>query len=51
LRELVFGTRFGADVSTGELFRNLGVSGGGNLFGGLLLVTFARSAQAAAASS
>jgi formate/nitrite transporter FocA (FNT family) len=49
--ELVFGMRYGADVSIGELFRNLGLSVGGNLVGGLLLVTFARSAQVAAASS
>ena len=49
--ELVFGMRLGADVSIGELFQNLGLSVGGNLVGGLLLVTFARSAQAAAASS
>jgi hypothetical protein len=35
----------------GELFRDLGLSVGGNLVGGLVLVTFARSAQPAAASS
>jgi formate/nitrite transporter FocA (FNT family) len=49
--ELVFGMRYGADVSIGDLFRNLGLAVGGNLVGGLLLVTFARSAQAMAASS
>lgn len=48
--ELVFGLRFGADVSIGDLFRNLGLALAGNLAGGLLLVTFARSAQAFAAS-
>jgi formate/nitrite transporter FocA (FNT family) len=48
--EIVFGMRYGADVSTGDLFRNLGLAVGGNLVGGLLLVTFARTAQAAAAS-
>jgi formate-nitrite transporter family protein len=49
--ELVFGMRYGASVSVGELFRNLGLAVGGNLVGGLLLVTFARSAQAAGATS
>jgi formate/nitrite transporter FocA (FNT family) len=46
--ELAFGMRYGADVTIGELFGNLGVSVAGNLVGGLLLVTFARSAQAMA---
>jgi len=49
--EIVFGMRYGADVSMGDLFTNLGLAIGGNLVGGLLLVTFARSAQAFAASS
>lgn len=49
--ELVFGMRYGAAVSVGELFRNLGLAVGGNLVGGLLLVTFARSAQALGATS
>jgi formate-nitrite transporter family protein len=44
--ELVFGMRFGADVDVGQLLSNLGLSVAGNLVGGLLLVTFARSAQA-----
>jgi formate/nitrite transporter FocA (FNT family) len=49
--ELVFGMRYGAAVSVSELFGNLGLAVGGNLVGGLLLVTFARSAQAAGATS
>jgi formate/nitrite transporter FocA (FNT family) len=49
--ELVFDMRYGADVSVGDLFSNLGLADGGNLVGGLLLVTFARTAQAFAASS
>jgi formate-nitrite transporter family protein len=49
--ELVFGMRYGAAVGVGDLFSNLGLAVGGNLVGGLLLVTFARSAQALAASS
>jgi formate/nitrite transporter FocA (FNT family) len=49
--EIVFGMRFGADVGIGDLFANLGLAVGGNLVGGLLLVTFARTAQAVAASS
>ena len=40
-----------AENRAGELFRNLGLSVAGNLAGGLVLVTFARSAQPAAASS
>ena len=44
--ELFFGRRFGADISFGEIAGNLGVSVVGNLVGGLLLVTFVRSAQA-----
>jgi formate/nitrite transporter FocA (FNT family) len=49
--ELVFGMRYGAAVSIGELFWNLGLAVARNLVGGMLLVTFARSAQALAASS
>jgi formate-nitrite transporter family protein len=44
--ELVFGMRYGADIGIDQLFANLGLSVAGNLAGGLLLVTFARSAQA-----
>jgi formate-nitrite transporter family protein len=49
--ELVFGMRYGAAVSIGELFGNLGIAVAGNLVGGLLLVTFARTAQAVGATS
>lgn len=49
--ELVLGIRYGADVSVGDLFANLGLAVGGNVVGGLLLVTFSRTAQAFAASS
>ena len=48
--EVVFGMRYGADIGTDQLFANLGLSVAGNLGGGLLLVTFARSAQAFGAS-
>ena len=44
--ELVFGMRYGADVSIGDYFANLGLSIASNLVGGLLLVTFVRSVQA-----
>jgi formate/nitrite transporter FocA (FNT family) len=44
--EFVFGLRYGADADVGELFGNLGLAVAGNLAGGLLLVTLARSAQA-----
>ena len=43
--------RYGADVSVGDLFANPGLAVVGNLVGRLMLVTFARTAQAFAASS
>ena len=45
--ELVFGMRYGADIQVSQLLANLGVAVAGNLVGGLLLVTFVRSVQAA----
>ena len=45
--ELVFGMRYGASVDMSGFFANLGLSVGGNLVGGLGLVTFARFIQAA----
>ena len=48
--ELVFGMRYGADVSIADLFANLGLAIAGNLVGGILLVTCVRSAQALAGS-
>jgi formate/nitrite transporter FocA (FNT family) len=48
--EIMLGMRYGAAVSIGDLFANLGLAVAGNLVGGLVLVTFARSAQAMAAS-
>ena len=44
--ELFFGMRYGADIDVGQLLANLVLAVGGNLVGGLLLVTVARSAQA-----
>jgi formate-nitrite transporter family protein len=49
--EIIFGMRYGADVGIGDLFANLGLAVGGNFLGGIVLVTFARTAQAFAASS
>ena len=43
--ELFYGIRFGGPINWSDLLANLGISVGGNLVGGLLLVTFARSAQ------
>ena len=48
--EMFYGIRFGADISYGDLFANLGIAIASNLVGGLALVTFARSAQAVGAS-
>ena len=44
--ELFYGIRAGADIGYSQLFANLGLSVASNLIGGLLLVTFARTAQA-----
>jgi formate/nitrite transporter FocA (FNT family) len=44
--ELFFGIRYGADVGYSDLLANLGIAVAGNLVGGLVLVTFARTAQA-----
>jgi formate/nitrite transporter FocA (FNT family) len=49
--ELVYGIRSGADIGYDQLFSNLGIAVASNLVGGLVLVTFARSAQALGASS
>jgi formate/nitrite transporter FocA (FNT family) len=46
--EIFFGIRYGAGATWTQLFENLGVAVGGNLVGGLALVTFVRSAQALA---
>jgi formate/nitrite transporter FocA (FNT family) len=48
--ELFYGIRSGADIGYDQLFSNLGLAIASNLVGGLVLVTFARSAQALGAS-
>jgi len=48
--ELVFGMRYGADVDVSALLANLGIAVAGNLVGGLCLVTFVRTVQAAEGS-
>jgi hypothetical protein len=48
--EMIYGMRAGADVGYDQLFSNLGLAVASNLVGGLVLVTFARSAQALGAS-
>lgn len=48
--EMIYGIRAGADIGYGQLFSNLGIATASNLVGGLVLVTFARSAQALGAS-
>ena len=45
--ELIYGMRYGGGVTYGQLFTNLGLSVAGNMVGGLLLVTFVRTVQAA----
>ena len=44
--ELFYGIRVGADIGYDQVFVNLGIAVAANLVGGLVLVTFARSAQA-----
>jgi formate-nitrite transporter family protein len=48
--ELFYGLRFDAGIGWDQLAANLGLSVTSNLVGGLVLVTFARSAQALGAS-
>jgi len=43
--EMFYGLRFGGPIGWNQLFANLGIAIAGNLVGGLVLVTFARSAQ------
>ena len=43
--EMFYGLRFGGPIGWDQLFSNLGIAIAGNLVGGLVLVTFARSAQ------
>jgi formate-nitrite transporter family protein len=47
--ELFYGIRSGADIGYDQLFSNLGLAIASNLVGGLVLVTFARTAQAVGA--
>lgn len=49
--ELFYGLRLDAGIGWDQLLSNLGIAIVGNLVGGLVLVTFARSAQALGASS
>jgi formate/nitrite transporter FocA (FNT family) len=49
--ELLFGMRFGAHVPWSFFFENVGVAGGGNLLGGVGLVTLTRFTQARSGSS
>jgi formate/nitrite transporter FocA (FNT family) len=44
--ELFGGIRYGAPISWGNLFANLGIATGGNFVGGLLFVTLTRFGQA-----
>jgi formate/nitrite transporter FocA (FNT family) len=43
--EMFYGLRFGGPIGWDNLFANLGIAVAGNLVGGLVLVTFVRSAQ------
>jgi formate/nitrite transporter FocA (FNT family) len=48
--EMFYGIRAGAPIGYDQLFSNLGIAIASNLVGGLVLVTFARSAQALGAA-
>ena len=43
--EMLYGLRFDSAIGWDNLFANLGIAIAGNLVGGLVLVTFVRSAQ------
>jgi formate-nitrite transporter family protein len=43
--ELIFGMRFGADITGGEAAVNFAIAAAGNMIGGLLFVTFTRTSQ------
>jgi formate/nitrite transporter FocA (FNT family) len=45
--ELIYGMRYGADITYAHLFANLGLAVVGNMVGGVMLVTFVRAVQAA----
>jgi formate/nitrite transporter FocA (FNT family) len=49
--EMFYGLRFVGPISWDDLFSNLGIAIAGNLVGGLVLVTFARSAQVIGSNS
>jgi formate/nitrite transporter FocA (FNT family) len=49
--EMFYGLPFGGPIGWDDLFSNLGIAIAGNLVGGLVLVTFARSAQALGSKS
>ena len=44
--ELIFGLRFGADITGGDISLNFAVAAVGNLIGGMLFVTLTRTSQA-----
>ena len=44
--ELIFGLRFGADISGGDVALNFVIATAGNMLGGLLFVTMTRTSQA-----
>ena len=48
--ELIFGMRFGADVTGGEVALNFVIAAGDNLVGGMLFVTLTRTSQAIGAT-
>jgi formate/nitrite transporter FocA (FNT family) len=49
--EMFYGLRFGGPIGWDQVFSNLGIAVAGNLVGGLLLVTFVRTAQVLASST
>ena len=44
--ELIFGMRFGADISGGDVALNFAIAAAGNMVGGVLFVTLPRTSQA-----
>jgi formate/nitrite transporter FocA (FNT family) len=44
--ELIFGMRFGADITGGDVALNFAIAASGNMLGGVLFVTLTRTSQA-----
>jgi formate-nitrite transporter family protein len=44
--QLIFGMRFGADITGGDVALNFAIAASGNMLGGVVFVTLTRTSQA-----